>query len=73
MNEYSVEDVQFNQTTTYYDMPVPVPRFPSLAGGSQLKIDKLTGNFSTLLIKFTLTRHVKLYQNILMTSSIDCF
>ena len=60
MNEYSVNDVQFNQTITYYDMPVPVPRFPSL-GGSQPKIGKLTGNYSTLLITFTLIRHVNLY------------
>ena len=59
MNEYTVEGVHFNQTVTYYDMPVPVPRFPSL-GGSQPKIGKLTGNYSTLLIQFTLTRHVKL-------------
>ena len=69
MNEYSVNDVQFNQTTTYYDMPVPVPRFPSL-GGSLPKIGKLTGNYSTLLIKFTLIRHVKAFKKSKMNNVI---
>ena len=69
MNEYSVNDVQFNQTTTYYDMPVPVPRFPVL-GGSLPKIGKLTGNYSTLLIQFTLIRHVKSFRKIKMKNVI---
>lgn len=67
MNEYSVNDVQFNQTITCYDMPVPVPRFPTL-GGIQPKIGKLTGNYSTLLIKFTLLRYVRIFKKIQMTT-----
>jgi len=59
MNEYVlVGDVEFNQTTTYYDMPVlyPVPRFIQ---NEAPRLGKLTGNYSTLLVKFTLSRHVR--------------
>ena len=52
MNEYVlVGDVEVSETNTIYDMAIPAPRTG--------RIGKLTGNYSTLMIKFTLSRHVR--------------
>jgi len=54
MNEYVlVGDVEVSETNTIYDMAIPAPRTG--------RIGKLTGNYSTLMIRFTLSRHPSQY------------
>ena len=60
LTEYTVDrdDVELNETSSSYDMYTPVPRGKYNFRGSSFNSRKVTGNYSTLIIKFRLTRHV---------------
>ena len=60
MMEYSVDrnNVTLLETTSSYDMYTPVPRRIDDHKMALARNRKVTGNYSTLVIKFKLIRHV---------------
>ena len=75
LNEYDLrrEDVTLNETTTTYKMYTPAPKMEDnfrIKSNRSININgmqrKVTGNYSTLQIKFQMRRYVRPYDHFKM-------